>query len=142
MCPNAPCGARCVRAVAVELGVDSTIESRRVGGATAIDLIVVALRGRRAVVDHVGRVPSNRRRPARSTRSGWSTDTALGPRTTVVDPELTLHPNAESLPHVYPWDELCLYSPASGDTTCSWRPRCCRGPRSGSCTTSSGSSPD
>jgi hypothetical protein len=33
------------------------------------------------------------------------------PRATVVDPELALHPDAESLPHVYPGDELCLYYP-------------------------------
>jgi hypothetical protein len=33
------------------------------------------------------------------------------PRVTVIDPQLTLHPDAQALPHVYPGDELCLYYP-------------------------------
>ena len=33
------------------------------------------------------------------------------PQVTVTDPELTLHPDAESLPHSYPGDQLCLYYP-------------------------------
>lgn len=32
------------------------------------------------------------------------------PRATVIDPELILHPDADSLPHVYPEGDLCLYS--------------------------------
>lgn len=33
------------------------------------------------------------------------------PRVTVTDPPLTLHPDARTLPHVYPESELCLYYP-------------------------------
>jgi hypothetical protein len=33
------------------------------------------------------------------------------PRVTVTDPPLTLHPDAHTLPHIYPGDELCLYYP-------------------------------
>lgn len=33
------------------------------------------------------------------------------PHVTVIDPQLTLHPEAQALPHVYPGDELCLYYP-------------------------------
>ena len=33
------------------------------------------------------------------------------PQVTVIDPPLTLHPGATTLPHVYPGDELCLYYP-------------------------------
>ncbi len=33
------------------------------------------------------------------------------PQITVTDPPLALHPNAHTLPHVYPGDELCLYYP-------------------------------
>jgi hypothetical protein len=33
------------------------------------------------------------------------------PRVTVIDPQLTRHSDAQSLPHVYPGDELCLYYP-------------------------------
>ncbi|TDE25144.1 hypothetical protein [Actinomadura sp. 6K520] len=33
------------------------------------------------------------------------------PQVTVSDPELTLHPDAQTLPHVYPGDQLCLYYP-------------------------------
>ncbi len=34
------------------------------------------------------------------------------PQVTVIDPQLTLHPHAHALPHVYPGDELCLYYPS------------------------------
>jgi hypothetical protein len=33
------------------------------------------------------------------------------PRVTVTDPPLARHPGAQTLPHVYPGDELCLYYP-------------------------------
>jgi hypothetical protein len=33
------------------------------------------------------------------------------PRVTVIEPQLTLHPDAHALPHVYARDELCLYYP-------------------------------
>jgi hypothetical protein len=33
------------------------------------------------------------------------------PKITVIDPPLTLHPDANKLPHVYPGDELCLCYP-------------------------------
>lgn len=33
------------------------------------------------------------------------------PHVTVIGPQLTLHPEEQALPHVYPGDELCLYYP-------------------------------
>jgi len=33
------------------------------------------------------------------------------PQVTVIQPRLKVHPDATSLPHVYPGDELCLFYP-------------------------------
>jgi hypothetical protein len=33
------------------------------------------------------------------------------PKVTVINPPLTLHPDANELPHIYPGDELCLSYP-------------------------------